>query len=160
MKIQKCFQWCILSDLFRYLIFNSLDGSTKTLWYIQSFYFLYAYFTSKAIYLSLREIKLRFQNGVLCSFCAGRRQILLTFFSNGGKFDGHSEQFIGQIDWRKLKDASKDTCYWSKLSIRRSLFSGVDFDRYAGIFRWESVVYAFVIPFFSRHYLFFIYLFF
>lgn len=124
------------------------------------FIFPYAYLTSKTIYLSLREIKPRFQNGVLCSFCADRPQILLTFFSNGGKFDGHSEQFIGQIDWRKLKDASKDTCYWSKLSIHRSLFSVVDFDRYAGIFRWESAVYAFVIPFFPRHYLFFIYLFF
>lgn len=97
--------------------------------------------------ISLREIISRFQNGVFCSFCAGRRQILLTFFSNGGKFDGHSGQFTGQIDWRKLKDGSKDTCYWSKLSNRRSpfFFGDVDFDRYAGIFGWESVVYAFVI---------------
>lgn len=114
-------------------------------------HFIFGIFTSKTIYLcAWNQTEALGKNGVFCSFCAGRRQILLTFFSNGGKFDGHSGQFIDQIDWRKLKDRSKDTCYWSKLSNRRSLFFlVVDFDRHAGIFGWESVVYAFVIiPFF------------
>lgn len=122
-KIQKCLQLFLSSDLLRYLIFNPLDGSTKSLWYTESFYFRYAHFKNH-LSISVREIKpsREVRMACFCSFSAGRRQILLTFFSNGGKFDGHSGQFIDQIDWRKLKDGSKDTCYWSKLSNRRSLF--------------------------------------